>query len=162
MCTKNLHDMIYSSWYIGHDRLKLVISGHFLHFYSPKNPKIQNFEMKKIAVPKITIIWCTVPEIQSEADGILCYFVPHLPPTQNDTKWHKILYDKIEHDKQNSLTFCVIFCLFTPLTICKIKILKNDKKTPRDIIILHMCTINIIIWCMIPEIRNTTDNLLSP
>ena len=37
-CTKNL-DMIYSSWDIECDRLKLVILGHFLPFYSPKNPK---------------------------------------------------------------------------------------------------------------------------
>ena len=33
-----------------HGRLKLVILGHFLLFYSPKNPQNQNFEkMKKIA-----------------------------------------------------------------------------------------------------------------
>ena len=42
--------MIYSSWDIEHDGLKLVILGHFLPFYSPKHPKKQNFEkMKKIA-----------------------------------------------------------------------------------------------------------------
>ena len=31
--TKNLDDMIYSSWYIERDRLKLVILRHFLPFY---------------------------------------------------------------------------------------------------------------------------------
>ena len=33
LCTNNLHDMIYSSWAIECDRLKLVIIGHFLTFY---------------------------------------------------------------------------------------------------------------------------------
>ena len=43
----------------------------------------------------------------------------------------------------NYFSFWVIFCPFTPLTAQKIKILKkNMKKTPGDIIILHMCTKN--------------------
>ena len=48
----------------------------------------------------------------------------------------------IKLDKQNFLSFWNIFCPFTPLTIPKIKILKNWKKTPGDIIILHICTKN--------------------
>ena len=49
MCTNNLQDMIYSSWDIECNRLKLVFIGHFLPFYPPpKIPKNQNFEnMKK-------------------------------------------------------------------------------------------------------------------
>ena len=45
---------------------------------------------------------------------------------------------------QNFLSFWTIFCPFTspPLTTQKVKILKKWKKTPRDIIILHICTIN--------------------
>ena len=35
LCTKNLNDMIYSSWDIECDRLKLVVMGHSLPFYSP-------------------------------------------------------------------------------------------------------------------------------
>ena len=46
-----------------------------------------------------------------------------------------------ELDRQNILSFWTIFCFFTPLTTQKIKIWKKMKKT-RDIIILHMCTIN--------------------
>ena len=42
--TKNPNDMICSVWNLQRDRLKLVILGHFLPFYSPKNPKNQNFE----------------------------------------------------------------------------------------------------------------------
>ena len=36
--------MIYSSWDIEQNKLKLLISGHFLPFYPPKNLKSQNFE----------------------------------------------------------------------------------------------------------------------
>ena len=46
-----------------------------------------------------------------------------------------------EWDRQNFLSFWAIFCPFSPLTTQKIKILKL-KKTPGDIIILHICTIN--------------------
>ena len=50
------------------------------------------------------------------------------------------------HDRCNCyFSFWAIFCLFTlpPLTAQKIKIKKNEKKkTPGDIIILHMCTKN--------------------
>ena len=35
LCTKNHDDMIYSSWDIECDRLKLVIMDHFLPFYCP-------------------------------------------------------------------------------------------------------------------------------
>ena len=38
-CTKHLDGMIYSSWNMEYDRLKLVILGHFLAFNFPKNPK---------------------------------------------------------------------------------------------------------------------------
>ena len=74
--------MIYSSWDIEHDRLKLVIIGHFLPWYPPKNPENQNSEkMKKIAgdililhkCTKITITLCTFPEIQSETQYFLSF-----------------------------------------------------------------------------------------
>ena len=48
----------------------------------------------------------------------------------------------MEHDGQNFLSFWTIFCTFTPLITWKIKISKKIEKTPRDIITLHMCTIN--------------------
>ena len=40
LCTKNLDDMIYSSWDVECDRLKLVIMGHFLPFTPPPPLKI--------------------------------------------------------------------------------------------------------------------------
>ena len=48
----------------------------------------------------------------------------------------------MKRDGQNFLSFWTVLCLFTPLTTQKNKILKNLKKAPWDIIILHMCTIN--------------------
>ena len=47
----------------------------------------------------------------------------------------------IRCDRQKFLSFWAIFCPFSPLTTWKIKIL-TLKKTPGDIIILHICTIN--------------------
>ena len=47
------------------------------------------------------------------------------------------------HDRCNFyFSFWAIFCPFTPLTAQKIKIKKKMKKSPGDIIILHMCTKN--------------------
>ena len=48
----------------------------------------------------------------------------------------------IECDRHIFLSFWTIFGSFTPLTTQDIKILKTFKKTPGDIMILHMCTIN--------------------
>ena len=58
--TKNLDDMICSSWAIEREGLKSVVLGHFLRFYSPKNPKNQNFEKnKKLAGDTIILHICT-------------------------------------------------------------------------------------------------------
>ena len=49
---------------------------------------------------------------------------------------------KICSATDNVLSFWVIFCTFTPLLTLKIKIWKKCKKMPREIILVHMCTIN--------------------
>ena len=158
--------MIYSSWNIECDTLKLVIMDHFLPFYPlpfPKNPKYQNFEklekQLKISsfytcVPKATIMWGTVPEIQSETDKIFCHFGPFftiLSPNnmenQNFEKIKKVSGDVIilqmstknhyhmmyaswdmECNRHNFMSFWAIFCLFTQLLTPKIKIWKKYKK----------------------------------
>ena len=85
---QNLHDMIYSFWDIEHNILKWVILGHFLPFYPRKNPKNQNFGKWKnllktssfyICVTKITIIWCTIPEIRSETQNFLSFWAIFCP-----------------------------------------------------------------------------------
>ena len=60
--------------------------------------------------------------------------------TINDNHMMYGSYDT-EQDGLNFL-FWTIFCLFTPLTTQKIKLLKKIKRTPGDIIILYKCTIN--------------------
>ena len=62
----------------------------------------------------------------------------------------------IRWDRQKFLSFWAIFCPFSPLTTQKIKILKL-KKTPGNIIILHVCTINhnYMIWFLRYGVRQT-------
>ena len=86
--SQKLNDMIYSSWDIDQNLLKLVTLGYFLLFYLLKNQKNHNFEIWKnlleissfyICVPKITIIWCTFPEIRNETDIIFVIWGHILP-----------------------------------------------------------------------------------
>ena len=75
--------MIYSSWDIDHDRLKLVILGHFLPFYQKRTQKIKILKKWKklleisslICVPKITIIWFTVPSTVWDRQNVLDHFL---------------------------------------------------------------------------------------
>ena len=100
----NLDDMIYSSRDIEQNILKLIILGHFLPFYPPKNPKNQISEKWRnlleissfrTCVPKITILWCMVPEIQNETQNFLSFwtiFCPFTtPPPKNQKKYLEIL-----------------------------------------------------------------------
>ena len=94
LCTNNLHDIIYSSWDIECDRLKLVIMGHSLPFKPPplETKKIRILKKRKQlleispfykSVPNPTIMWGTVPQLRSETDRIFCHFGPFfaiLPP----------------------------------------------------------------------------------
>ena len=61
--------------------------------------------------------------------------------TTNDDHMMYASWDK-ERDSQNFSSQWTIFCPFTSLTTWKIIFFKKMKKMPRDIIILHMCTIN--------------------
>ena len=119
--------MIYSSWHIEQDRLILVILGHFLPFYSPKNPKIQNFEKN---------------------DKIAKYIIILLMRTKNHNHMMHGSW-AMEWDRQNFLSFWAIFCPITHLTIPRISIFKKWKTPQKNnnsntwrFIILHMCTIN--------------------
>ena len=97
-----------------------VILDLFLPFYPPKNLKNQHFEkMKKITRDSIILHMCTI----------------------ND---NNMMYDPwdIEHDGHIFLSFWTIFCTFTSLTTPKNQTFWKNGKTPGDIIILHMCTIN--------------------
>ena len=100
----------------------------------------------------MTVIWCMVPQIWS-ATTFLSFWTAIQKMKKspgniiilqkcniNDNYMMYVSWDT-EHDGQNFLSFRNIFCPFTPVTTQKIKIWKYEK-IPRDIILLHMCTIN--------------------
>ena len=127
--------MIYISWDVECDRLKLIIMGNFLPFYSPPpSLKLKKFEFWKksrklleissfyTCAPKTTIIWGKVPEIQSETDIIFCNF------------GYFLSFDPIPSpDNFNNQNF------------------KNTKKASGTSS-FYTCVPKItIIWCMLPE-----------
>ena len=57
---QNLDDMIYSSWDIKQNILKLVILGHFLPFYPLKTPKIRILKMKNLL--EISSFYTCIPK----------------------------------------------------------------------------------------------------
>ena len=83
-------------------------------------------------VPKITIIWCTVQCLE------IFSFYTYICTIKEDHE-RSCFLKYIRCDRQKFLSFC--FCPFSPLTTWKIKILKLTK-TPGDIIILNISTIN--------------------
>ena len=141
--------MIYSSWDIEQNIMKLVILGHFLPFYSLKTPKIKNFKNEKISwrYYHFTHLY----QKSQSYDGwfppygvwhrIFCHYGPFFalpsplamdPENQNFEKMKKTLQDIIlqmftindshtihgfsdmECNKQNFLSFWIVFCPFTP------------------------------------------------
>ena len=105
-------------------------------------------------VPKLTIIWCMVPEMWSVIDRIFCHYGPFFPllPTYGRRKskswkkekstwryyhftyvyhkWHSYDIWFFRYGVQQTNFFChfgPFFCPLTLLTTWKIKILKNWK-----------------------------------
>ena len=113
--------MIYSFWDIECVRLKLVIISDFLSFYTVlKTWKIIILKKwKKIASDIIILHMCT------KNHNHMMY-----------ASW------KMECNRQKFLSFWTIFCPFTTQLTPKLKIWKKCTKRPRNIILLHMCTIN--------------------
>ena len=125
--------MIYSSWDIEQNILKLVILGYLLPFYPHKTPKIKILENKKFAGDIMILHICTKSH-------------NHMMYSSWDTEW----------DRHNFLSIWAIFCPFSPLKTWKIKM----NNTP-DIIILQMCTINDCLF-MVPEIWSGPSFTLLP
>ena len=184
-CTKNHNHMRYGFW----DRVRqtdfFVLLGHFLPFYPLTTQKIKILKKYKkhmkmssidICVPKITIIWCMLPEIWVQPHNfrpfwvIFCLFTQLLAPkTKNWKKRRYFLFRMrsinkgswdIRH-KQRNFSFWAIFCSFIPLTNQKIKILKKWKKT-REILSFYICLPWMaIIWCTVPEIWSSRGKIFS-
>ena len=111
-------NMIYSSWDMEQNILKLVILGHLLPFHPHKNPKIKILKNENI-----------------------CWRYHHFTNVYQKSQSYDVRFLKYRVRQAEFLSFWAIFCPFSPLTTQKIKILKL-KKTSGDIIILHIFTIN--------------------
>ena len=107
LSTKNLNDMIYSSWDIECDGLKLIILGQFLPFYLPP-PLPKNAEK--------TELWKN--EKKNAWNIIILNMCTKNPNDMMCGSFHA------EWDGQIVLSFWPIFCPFTRLATQKIKILK--------------------------------------
>ena len=96
---QNLDDVIYSSWDIEQNTLKLVILGQFFPLFPLKPPKIKILTNEKICwryhyftnVYQKSQSWCTVLDMQNETGRIFCHFgcffaLLHTPPTPNNPK----------------------------------------------------------------------------
>ena len=110
--------MIYSSWDVKQNILKLIISGHLLSFYPHKNSKIKILNTEKIY-----------------------WRYHHFTHVYQKSQSYEVQFLRYKWDRENFLSFWANFCPFSHLTTQKIKTLKL-KKTSRDITILHICTIN--------------------
>ena len=118
---QNLDDiiyMIYSSSDIEQNILKLVILAHLLLFYPHKNPKIKILKNEKISWDIIILHMCTK------------YF-NHMMYGSWDTEWNR----------QNFCHFGPFFALSAPWQPLN-QNFKIEKKTFRDIIMIHICIRN--------------------
>ena len=117
----------YDVQFLGHsqtDKKFLSFWAIFCPFTSPTNDiEYQNFERKKKRKKCLEIL----------------FFYTYMCTINED---HMIYGScNIRCNRQTFSTFWAIFCPFSPLTTWKIKVL-TLKKTPGDIILLHICTIN--------------------
>ena len=110
--------MIYSSWDIEQNVLKLVILGLFLSFYPLKSQKIKIFKNEKI-----------------------CRRYHHFIHVYQKSQSYDVWF--LRYGVRQTEFFVIMdhFFPFTPQWTQKIKILKKWKKTLGDIIILQMFTI---------------------
>ena len=128
-----LDDIIYCSWDVECDRLKLVIMGHILPFYATPPPKKkktqknQNFEkMKKKTAKKMTL---DPPNNSKNENFEKMRKTPgdittsHLCTTNDNHMMYGFL--DIKCNTQNFFSFWTILYPVTPLTTQKIKILKK-------------------------------------
>ena len=152
--------MIYSSWDIEQNILKLVILGHFLPFYPLKTPKIKILKNEKICwryhhfthvYQKSQYMICVVPEIQSETDIIFCHFgqffvlLPTPNPPPNDPK-NQTFGEKKEKKCLEILSFYTYMCTINEGHIILLYIHVYHKSRS---------------WHMVPEIQGATEQKLS-
>ena len=172
---QNLDDMIYmiySSWNIEQNVLKLVILGHLLPFYPHKNPKIKILKNEKICwryhhfthvyqkSQSYDVQFLRFRVRQAKFYVILGHFLPFQPPDNPENQNFKFekntwRYYNFTHLHQKWQPYDVWFLGYgvqqTEFFVILDHLLpfytpyiprKYLKKMPEDIIILNMCTIN--------------------
>ena len=106
----------------------------FLPFYSPENPKSQDFEKMKKTAGDIILHKCT----------------------KNHDHMLHCSWDTLRDGCNSYFLFWASFCPFIPPTTKKIKICKKWKK--REEISFYTCVPKIMItWCTVPEIWCAMD-----
>ena len=177
---------MYGSWDMVWDRCNYYFSfwAIFLHFYPPKSPKNQNLEkMKKVLEDTIILQMFTINDshlIHGFSEGkrqnflsfrtVFCPFTPlttqkikiwitEKKPTQLYQNHDHMLHCSLDiaRNRCNYFPFWAIFCLFTPLTAQKIKILKKWKQCMEISSFYIIVPKIMIIWCMVPKIWCATD-----
>ena len=120
----------YDVWFLSMESYgqNFVILDRFLLFYPNNNSQNQNFlKMKETSRDIIILHMCTLNDMYKMHGS-----------------WD------MERNNHNFLSLWTVFCPFTLLTPKKSKFWKI-KKTPGDILILHMCTKNYDHRCTVPE-----------
>ena len=132
----------------------------------------------------MTIIWCMVPEIWSMTDTIFCHFgwfLALLPPLQPKNskfwknkktpgdiitlqihKWQSYDVWFLRYGAWQTEFFVILdhFCIFTPLTTQKIKILKKWKQSLEILLFYTGVPKMTIILGMVPEIWSVMDRVV--
>ena len=118
-----------------------VILGHVLPFYTPSNPRNQNFEkMKKPSQDIMTYHMCTINDshMMHGSRGMEC-------------------------DQHNFLSFWTVFFPFYPPNNPKNQNFEKMKKTTGDVIILHKCFKNhdYMLYCSLDMTCNGCNHYFS-
>ena len=130
MCTKNHNHMRYSSWGTEWDRT-LYHFGPFFAFFALLTPYLTN------PPPPNNSEKQSFGKMQKKIGDVI---IVNLYNKKHDHMMYG--YSDMECDRYNFLSFQAIFCSFAPLFTMKIEVWKKCNKTPGDIILLHICTIN--------------------
>ena len=141
MCTKNYDQMMYCSWDLVRDRYNYF---SFWAIFCPFIPltaqKIKNKNLKK--------------KKKTPGDIIILHIC-----TKN---YDQMIYDSSDMlcDGCKYFLFLTIFCLFTPRTAQKIKVLKKLKKYLEISSFYIYVPRTMIRWRMVPEIWCVTDVII--
>ena len=134
-------------------------------------------------IPKITIIWCTVPEIQSETGKFFCnfwlFFALSVPWQPRKSQFWRIVrntwrYYHFTHAHPKRQSYDVWFLKYgvrqTEFFVILDQFLsfyppmgtenQNFEKNRPKILPFHTCVLQMTIICMFPQIWNATDRIL--